>query len=119
MKIFIKSKHVKLTDAQRDAFYKKVEHVFASISHHISRIAVSLVYQPSALGVEDIECRIKINAPGVPTVIVKTRAQNSSLALEHAVQKASINVVLKLKRKQNNSVKPILLGALLPPTSFA
>lgn len=113
MKVIVKTNNIDIHKAERHAISEKVKLVFERIAQHIQQVVVSVFDVNGPRGGDDIVCRIKITAPGVPTVVVKT--QNSALlqAINTALQRSSLNLVKKLKRKQNFSRNPIHLGAVM------
>ncbi|XOV80679.1 MAG: hypothetical protein ACFHVJ_06960 [Aestuariibacter sp.] len=113
MKIIIKASNLELDKEERQSITQRVNFVFARVKQHVDKVIVSLCDSNGPKGGEDLQCRIKINAAGIPTIVVRMQSTTLLHAINVALQRSSTNLIKKLKRKQQFRQHPIHLGTLV------
>lgn len=117
MQFNIKSNNLTLNSQLQQEFKQKVRNIFARTRQKISGITVTLSDINGPRGGKDKQCKVKLNLPGAPVILVIAREDNLRKAFSSALSRANQTLKRKLK-KQQTLQKQALITPLPPQLAF-
>jgi len=100
MQIEIESSHLGEAQGLRAALEHRVRYVFRRMHDKVQQIRVSLHDINGPRGGVDKECRLTLKLDGRGTLVVVAQADNSALALNNALRRASQSLVRLWQRRR-------------------
>lgn len=118
MRLTIKSPNMVIDSKLKSHIERRVLFVFSRSKQIIQSITVTLTDINGPKGGEDKQCKVKVQAQGLPTLLVLDEQANLMAALNSALSRVSNNLLRKVKRKQQFRDSTIQLTGKYPVSSM-